>query len=362
MKSSLLLLVISVVWWAGSVSAASPEQEAANTASDGAPVEKSTKKTPLQVVLELRDGSRLVGEPAIEFFTVQTSFAKPNVPLDRIAVIEFDEDHEHVKVQFANGDTIQGVADLPSLPIKTAFGKIVVPRALIDKLSMQAGPFHRGLVLHYSFDKDEGALVTDRSGQGHTGKVQGARWIPDGPVGGAMSFDGKSSIEIGPLPEVNNQPALTFGAWVFVTGATGLNGVLGKTKDHDEVFYLITNNQSGRPTVQFMVVTVGKGDCPHVEINDVPEMNTWQHLMGTFDGKQIKAYCNGEMIGSSQVYERKLTNPGSAITAVGDTAFGRGWYFHGKLDEVMIFNRALNATEIKQLYESKKGESGTEKH
>ncbi len=46
-----------------------------------------------------------------------------------------------------------------------------------------------GLLLHYTFDRDEKGLVTDASGNGRTAKVNGATWVADGARGGAYRLD-----------------------------------------------------------------------------------------------------------------------------------------------------------------------------
>jgi hypothetical protein len=107
----------------------------------------------------------------------------------------------------------------------------------------------RGLILYLPFDRDEGGVVTDRSGHGNDGKVHGATWRRDGVANGAMTFQGQGGIDLGDLAAVENQYELSWAARVWLTGSSDLNGVMGKARDGDEVFYLCMSPRPQSSTV-----------------------------------------------------------------------------------------------------------------
>jgi hypothetical protein len=314
---------------------------------------KAGEESELQLVIELRDGSRLIGSPSITSIPLQTSFAKIDLPLKMVDTIEFAEDRERVKVSCANGDLLQGVLNLSSFTLTTSFGKVSVVLKDIARISGRPVGTTQGRVLYYPFDKDEGSIVTDRSGNGYHGNVHGAVWTKDGAIGGAMSFDGQASIDMGNLSCVENRPALSFGAWIYPTGV-GLQGVMGKTIAGDEVFYLDIYVRPELSKFLCCAVPLGRSEERGIEVSGYLKMNSWQHLMGTYDGTQTKAYYNGVLVGQTAVFSRKPTNSNGAKAAIGDVAFGRGWGFHGKIDEVMVFDRALSASEVRSLYQLRK--------
>src|SRR5690348_15683757 len=51
-----------------------------------------------------------------------------------------------------------------------------------------------GLVAAYGFNEGSGTSVNDISGNGNTGTITGATWSGSGKFGGALSFDGTSSL------------------------------------------------------------------------------------------------------------------------------------------------------------------------
>ena len=75
---------------------------------------------------------------------------------------------------------------------------------------------------------------------------------------------------------------------------------------------------------------------------------TWEHVVMTYDGSVMKLYLNCNLmcsIASAGVIDNC---PGSNLQ------FGRSWtgnpyYFDGLMDDIRIYNRALDTTEIKTL-------------
>ena len=80
----------------------------------------------LTVILELVDGSRVIGTPGVDTVAVQTSYAKMSVPLKQILTIKMGEDHETAAISLQNGDMLKGVIGLGPMQIDTVFGKVSV--------------------------------------------------------------------------------------------------------------------------------------------------------------------------------------------------------------------------------------------
>lgn len=102
---------------------------------------------------------------------------------------------------------------------------------------------------------------------------------------------------------------------------------------------VIEDDNAGKISVRYDMDNLG----------DFP--GNWFHVAWTQDGSSVKLYVNGE--------ERILTgtNSGSWWTShlLNNLSmrFGYAWaYFDGWLDDFRIYNRALSADEVKQLYES----------
>jgi len=88
--------------------------------------------------------------------------------------------------------------------------------------------------------------------------------------------------------------------------------------------------------------------------NNIPT-NQWSMLTLTFDGSQLKTYKNSLLISSvSAPLNFSLNTAGNSGISIGVSNQANGyWYpYKGKIDDIGIWNRALTACEINQLYSS----------
>jgi hypothetical protein len=131
----------------------------------------------LTVILELSDGSRVVGTPGIESVPVQTPYAKINVPLNQILGIALEADHETASFELQNGDKLTGIVNLGPLPLSTLFGKVTIPVEHIRTVhvSLSGGAFARkGLVLWNRLDSE---FEVSRGAFGPGGKLNAGRFV-----------------------------------------------------------------------------------------------------------------------------------------------------------------------------------------
>ena len=77
--------------------------------------------------------------------------------------------------------------------------------------------------------------------------------------------------------------------------------------------------------------------------------NTWIHVGVTYDGTTFNVYKDGSIFDPTTTGLMAL-NANSQDLIIGNSAYGAGRFFEGKLDEVAMFNTTLGATDIANIY------------
>lgn len=207
-----------------------------------------------------------------------------------------------------------------------------------------------GLVMYYSFN-EPGSVVMDESGNGRTGQVNGATWIPDGACGGAYRFDSMShnitATDAG-LPSGNAARSLSLwfkaarlesdgGAFIMTYGTEAFNNYC----------YVSFDWRSNQRALAFSSWGWAYHVAERINLTDV-----WYHAAFVYDGAGgLKSYLNGveqpsASIGSMHTVLSGLFQLGSHDrTYPGMTVHP----FLGALDEVMIYDRALTGGEVQLL-------------
>ncbi len=207
----------------------------------------------------------------------------------------------------------------------------------------------KGLVGVWLCDDGKGDTLTDSSGNKNNGIINGAFKWDNGKFGGCIVSPGAGSIDVKTTDSINSiVDAVTVAAWFRVdsdsdTGIRRQNAYLLEDQSSSEPvpdgwsFRIWTTN--GLSSGAYGTTKVKKGE--------------WTHIAGTYDGQTMKLYING-------VEEKELKTDGNAnfngewggkIQTPGDQLqlkYGSETYIGG-MDEIVLFNRALSADEIKEL-------------
>ncbi|MHC4675343.1 MAG: SUMF1/EgtB/PvdO family nonheme iron enzyme, partial [Planctomycetota bacterium] len=197
---------------------------------------------------------------------------------------------------------------------------------------------HDHLVLYYSFDQDERIKIVDISGKNNHAQVHGPKSTKDGIAGGALYFDGQDDFIS--VPDIH-LGKFSFAAWVntFDTEGQINNRRLLLLDDGNNNYFAIEGNSRGAVSVD----TTG-----HKEINEYDwqfEFDTWTHIAVTHNGNNFRIYKNGELTETGDIN----TNSVRGIAYIGGIDNYNGGFWHGKMDEVALFNRALSPLEVKNL-------------
>jgi hypothetical protein len=195
-----------------------------------------------------------------------------------------------------------------------------------------------GLVAAWGFNEGAGTTASDVSGFVNSGTLGGATWIAGGKFGGALSFNGFSSeVTAADAASLDLTSGMTVEAWVNPSAASSTwKAILHKNTDR---YYLMASSDTGG--VPVIGATFGSGNLNGLGSQALP-VGVWSHVAGTFDGSRLRLYVNGSEV--ANVAQTTPLTTSNEILQIGADVYGEN--FHGALDEIRIYNRALGAAEL----------------
>ena len=205
-----------------------------------------------------------------------------------------------------------------------------------------------GLVAHYPFDEGSGTEARDAGGSGNHGVIHGARYVRV-EKGYALEFDGDDDyVEIPASGRLELADTLTVEAWINTKLGTS-GGVISKNggSTHRQN-YSITLHENG---VLFQLV-----QPPDVEkgvLSPPITADRWYHIVGTYDGEDIKMYVDGKLSGVN--HSGKFTvGTFDGPLYIGGNYYGikLSYHFAGQIDDVRIYSRALTEHEVLDHYQA----------
>ena len=331
------------------------------------------KSGPLALAVDLSDGSHLIGEPTIQSVSLQMPYTRIDIPLAKISIITIAGDNRTASFELKNGDRLKGTLDLASIDLTTVFGNVTV--RIEHVTAMQVLPcgdavlpadLKKNLALYYSFDRDAvRGKLTDQSGNGRHGTVHGATAVKNGKVGGAFKFSAKQNdyIEASKSQDMDKSGQLTIATWFNSTSwrQSAYNEMVNKQFRYDPGFPLFLGHVSGHQGWGLCVAASHqsyRGQWQQACSGEKLALNRWYHGVGTWDGKTLSVYLDGELKDSVDVKGVKMPTNDQNVIIGGEKPGWSQWNntpFDGMLDEVMIWSRALSEKEVKQLYELQNG-------
>lgn len=315
------------------------------------PVDTNQTTEQIRLDLDLTDGSRVIGVPTVTVIPIQTPYAKMDIPLRQIMTMEIGQDHEQASIALRNGDSLKGVINLGPVALDTLFGNVKIGIEIVKRarVLLSGGTLsdavRRGLLLHYPFDTDTKDKVADVSGNGRDGIVKGARWTPEGKIGGAYKV-GKGDGHI----ETPDQDVWSFSGkdfsvclWLKLRSLpTGEQVMVGHDDGGGErnkwIFEFLNGN------LDFHINNPRGQSYRIAAVPWQPETGRWYHLSVSRKETTYTIYVDGVAVSKE---DNALPLPAaSAPLTIGQA---EGLYMEGTIDELMIFDRALSAEEIQSV-------------
>ncbi|HXJ43397.1 MAG TPA: LamG domain-containing protein, partial [Bryobacteraceae bacterium] len=210
---------------------------------------------------------------------------------------------------------------------------------------------------YWRFDEGGGAFATDSAGNGHTGTVSGAAWVP-GKFGGALAFNGvnnyvfasdaQSGGTIGVGLDVGTRD-WSVAAWVQTTNSGMVltkMGFVGGSNPDGWGLSVSANGTVGAVLHKSGVATVNIFSGDGSAVND----GQWHHIAVVFNrAGSMTRYVDGVPSGAtyslSSLNAQSIDNTNQVQIGARDQA-GDRVFFRGVIDDVRVYALALSASDI----------------
>ncbi len=139
--------------------------------------------------------------------------------------------------------------------------------------------------------------------------------------------------------------SITVGAWIKTSDATPANGdaIVSKGSSSGSNNFDLNLEPDGRVRFWFSSTNLAYSGS---SLSD----NTWHHIVGVWNGTQTTVYLDG-VAGASIANTPTVSASGNPVL-ISSWNQSANWWFSGNVDEVSIWNTALNQAGVTELYNS----------
>lgn len=207
-----------------------------------------------------------------------------------------------------------------------------------------------GLVVRFNMDELRNGAFLDLVTSNATARATNVRVNSNGKLGSACEFAAKSSyVQIPDSPALNPK-RLTLSAWFKLGKEAWVTRYIAE-KDVKKGYALMVaggGKESGRKG-KLRASVCGHDILSDAAVND----DAWHHAVVTFDGQTLKLYLDSVLQKQTASFSSEPASSGRDFT-IGmnrsePSAQERENAFDGLIDEVSLYNRALDASDIKRL-------------
>ncbi|MHC4158981.1 MAG: LamG domain-containing protein [Planctomycetota bacterium] len=206
------------------------------------------------------------------------------------------------------------------------------------------------LIAHWKFDEGSGTTAYDSAGDNDGTLVNGPVWTT-GQIGGALEFDGTNDYVV-----ISNEENFDFGSDIDFTISLWIKA----PSDIPTWMRIVDKCRAGHPPYEGIQLVRHQGDAVFAVLDSGPSVWSWGNSDVSDDNWHFVTVV-ADRDGDLQIYHNGVLEDSDPLAIVGNInnnvplAIGRsmdynGQYLNATIDELRIYNRALSAEEIWQLY------------
>jgi hypothetical protein len=211
-----------------------------------------------------------------------------------------------------------------------------------------------GIYAQWHMNESSGTTVSDsgpNSYNGTTQNMEDADWVA-AKLNNGLRFDGVNEyVDCGNIADFERTDAFSVEAWVKTSTASKIiaarhNGTRGWfvfVNNTGLIYFNLSNNYGPNHLYRKSSGSVTDG--------------SWHHVVCTYDGSEDVSGCHVYIDGDNDDGDSANTLTGTISTGVNMRlgAWNTGLYFNGDLDEVLVYEKEISASDVTDRYNSGSG-------
>lgn len=192
------------------------------------------------------------------------------------------------------------------------------------------------------FDEGNGKIVKDASGKGHDGEIVGEVAWTEGKFGTGLEFD--SGYVIVPHEDIMNLRQWTITAWIKVPAIVDpYQKIISKQNWPNRNYAMWI--RPGMMTFGFKLPN--DGEDFQVGSKHVTD-DKWHFVAGVYDEEHLTPYVDGDQFNARAAAGKPAITDAPLLIGA-EAPDGKNGRLKGALDEVAIYNTALNSSELTEI-------------
>ena len=165
----------------------------------------------------------------------------------------------------------------------------------------------------------------------------------------SMEFDGVNDyVDLGNTSDTKSESPYTISVWALKngTGTGTFPTIISNQKNSSGQGGWAINENSNK--WRAYIDTTGSGGWVYAESNATITTSQWYHLVAHWDGSTITLYVDG--VAQTTTASAATIGYGTITQNATIGSYTSANYFNGKIDEIAIFNYALDSDQILEIY------------
>lgn len=205
-----------------------------------------------------------------------------------------------------------------------------------------------------------GTVWTDLSGNANTGTLTNGPTYGGSGSGGYIDFDGSNDyVNIADSSSINPTTGITLLSWFKMDALVSNQNIISKgytSVSPPYVQYSFKMNGVGSFDTPQFNLALG-GTLRALDVSTTMSISTWYLAVCTYDKTTMKIYVNNVLDATTSAQTDDISTYSTSLS-LGRWPTGDSQFLNGQIAMTLIYNRALSATEVGDIWTATKSRYG----